>query len=102
MVWILFFQVRFPVGFEKAGALSACLSLQMALDAERRNGEEKKERVCRGVTVGKSYPLGTGIKSWLWLTGKEKICFMKFWGFEACCIALWKARKGGRHMSPRL
>lgn len=44
MVLILFFQVRFPVGFEKAGALSACLSLQMELDAERRDGEEKKER----------------------------------------------------------
>ena len=44
MVLILFFEVRFPVGFEEAGALSACLSLQMALDAERRDGEEKKER----------------------------------------------------------
>lgn len=44
MVLILFFQVCFPVGFEKSGALSACLSLQMVLDAERRDREEKKER----------------------------------------------------------
>lgn len=34
----------FPVGFEKADALSACLSLQMALDAETREGGEKKEK----------------------------------------------------------
>lgn len=44
MVLILLFQVCFPVGFEKAGALSACLLLQMVLDAERRDGEEKNER----------------------------------------------------------
>jgi len=43
MVLILFFQVPFPVGFGKAGALSACLSLQMVHDAERRDGEEKSE-----------------------------------------------------------
>lgn len=64
MVLILLFQVCFPVGFEKAGALSACLSLQMALDAERRDGEEKneRERLCWGVAVRKYYSLGTGIK----------------------------------------
>lgn len=44
MVLILLFQVCFPVGFEKAGALSACLLLQMVLDAEIRDGEEKTER----------------------------------------------------------
>lgn len=49
MVLILLFQVCFPAGFEKAGALSACLSLQMALDAERRDGEEKNEREYVGV-----------------------------------------------------
>lgn len=34
----------FPVGFEKAGALSTCLSFQMVLDAERRDEEEKNEK----------------------------------------------------------
>lgn len=71
---ILFFQARFPAGFRNADALSACLSLQTALDAERRDGKEKKEgkRVCLGVTVRKCYPLGTAIKSWLRMTGEEK------------------------------
>lgn len=64
MVLILFFQVCFPVEFEKAYALSACLLLQMVLDAERRNGEEKQEAECVwGAAAGKSCPLGTGIKS---------------------------------------
>lgn len=74
MVLILFFQVRFPARFGNADALSACLSLQMVLDAERRDGEEKKEgeRVCLGVTVRKCYPPGTGIKSRLRMTGEEK------------------------------
>lgn len=41
--------MRFPVGFEKAGTLAACLSLQMVLGAEKRDTEEKKEGVYRGV-----------------------------------------------------
>lgn len=49
MVLIILFHMCFPVGFGKAGALSACLSLQMVLDAERRAGEEKNEREYVGV-----------------------------------------------------
>lgn len=44
MVFILLSHMCFPVGFQKTGALSGCLSLQMVLDAERRDGEEKNEK----------------------------------------------------------
>lgn len=75
---ILPFQVCFPVEFEKAYVLSACLLLQMVPDADRRNGEEKQEaEYVWGVAAGKSCPLGTGIRSQLWMNGKQEFCFIK-------------------------
>jgi len=45
---------------------------------QREEMERKRARLWWGVAVRKSYPLGTGKKSWLWLTRKQKFYFMKF------------------------